>query len=332
MSPNIYVSEDFFENFDIEWAKLPQPNIYSTNEDEENKRKSINRIKDLMIASNIYSDVTDKSVVKYHTKQFGIYSSIKDLVFHTKVKDASYATRGQLKPRYTKEDCNKSGFCYFTNNDSLQCLKETQKTGKIVLGKDFLQTPFYLEHSFASESTNENINQIEKLKHPCTGIVIMDKYLFEDTSSRSQKIPNLILFLKELISPNLVDTFQVDIITENKSNNQLFDFKFNQILEAFTNKISLHIYAPSVINQEADRYLITNYAVFAIGHPFDRSTNVSCNFFPSNTSVDPIKKSYQLWFEKISLALKIIKKTPDKIGLVKSIWKSDNSEHSIFNF
>ena len=329
MHPNVFVSEDFFENFDIEWTRLPKLNIYDTNNLAENKANSLNRIRDLMLASNLYTDVSDKTIIKYHTKQFGSYNNSKDFILHTKVKDASFSTRGQLIPRQTKEKCKKSGFCYFTNNEENEWKEETVKTGKIILGKGFLDNLFYLNHTFGTESTNQTIHQISKLKHPCTGLVIMDRYLFDDTSSQhANKISNLISFLKELIPDGLINPFEIDIITENRSNNSLFEKRYNQIFDAFNGTISLHVYAPEKI--EHDRYLITNYAIFSVALPFVGDTNVSCNFFPSNTSIDAIKKSYTIWADKIILALNLIKKTPNSIGLFKSIWKSDNKIHSIF--
>ncbi len=332
MYPNIYVSEDFFDNVDIEWSKIPQTSIYSTNLEDEDKRKSLNRIKDLMLTSNIYSDITDKSLVKYHTKQFGTYNNFKDLILNTAIKDSSYKNGRNLNIRNELKDYNKNSFCFFTNYDYSECNEKSQEIGKIIVGRDFLNSSFYLNNTFATESTDEKIHQISKSKHPCKNLIIIDKYLFDDASSRLPKIPNLLLFLKELIPPKFKGKFQIDIITENKSNDRLFESKINQILEAFSNNLSLHVYAPGTINQENDRYLITNYAVFSVGHPFDRNTNVSCNFYPSNNSINDIKNSFHIWREKIELALDIINKTPKTIGLYKSIWKSDDIKHSIFEF
>jgi hypothetical protein len=331
MFPNVFISEEFFNEFDLEWSNLPKLNIYDTNDDVENKTKSLNRIRDLMLASNIYSDITDKSLIKYHTKQFGTYNNFKDLILHKAIKESSYANTRSLVMRQNFNSCNKSGFCYFTNKSNSESLKETEKTGKIILGNDFLQTPFYLNHTFGSESTNQTIHQISKVKHPCTGLVIMDRYLFDDTSSQNiNKIANLISFLKELIPASLSKPFEIDIITENRSNNNLFEKRYNQIIEAFNGSISLHIYAPDKI--EHDRYLITNYAIFSVALPFVGDTSVSCNFFPSNTSIEAIKNSYKIWSDKLSLAYDFVKKTPRSIGLSKTIWKSDDTLHTIFNF
>lgn len=331
MYPNVFVSEEFFEKFDLEWTNLSKSNIYDTNDVEEYKAKSLNRIRDLMLTSNIYSDITDKSLVKYHTKQFGTYNNFKDLILHKAIKESNYKNGRNLSIRQEVKTCNKSGFCYFTNNDHSECLEETKKTGKIILGNNFLKDPFFLQHTFGAEFTNQTIFQIEKVKHPCNGIVIMDRYLFDDTNSQTtNKISNLITFLKELIPSELNIPFEIDILTENMSNNNLFDKKYNQILDAFIGKISLHIYAPKKI--EHDRYLITNYAIFSVALPFVGDTNVSCNFFPSNTSIEAIKNAHEIWNNKLSLAFDIIKNTRDSIGLYKSIWKSDDKIHSIFNY
>jgi hypothetical protein len=331
MYPNVFVSEEFFDQFDLEWANLPNSNIYDTNEEGENKVKSLNRIRDLMLSSNIYSDITDKSLVKYHTKQYGTYNNFKDLILHKAIKESNYKNGRNLAIRQEVKNCNKSGFCYFTNNDYAGCIEESKKTGKIILGDNFLKDPFFLQHTFGAESTNQTIFQIEKVKHPCNGIIIMDRYLFDDTNSqKTNKITNLISFLKELIPPELNKPFEIDILTENMSNNKLFDKKYDEILEAFPGKVSLHIYAPKKI--EHDRYLITNYAIFSIALPFVGNTSVSCNFFPSNTSIEAIKNAHKIWRDKLSLALDIVKNTSDSIGLYKTIWKSDDIKHSIFIF
>jgi len=331
MYPNVFIAEDFFENYDTEYKKIPQLNLYSENLEGNNKINSLSRIRDLLLASNIYSDISNSSLLNYNVKQFGTYNNLKDLVFHRIIKDSSFTNGRKLIIRQQKSDCNKSGFCYFTNQDTSDCINESQQNGKIVLGKDFLKTPFYLENTFASESTNETIYQIEKSKHPCTGLVIIDKYLFNDARNQSPKIPNLISFLNELIPKELIKPFEVDIIIQNDSNNQLFNSKFNQILEAFPNRLSLHIYAPYNIDQEHDRYLITNYSTYSVGVPFDRNTNVSCNFYPSNNSTDAIKMSYKLWREKVHLAFVVIKNTPESMGLIQTIWKSDDLVHTIFD-
>ena len=329
MYPNIFVSESFFDYFDLEYDKLPQEDRYNNSLELKNKRDSINRIKELFLASHIYSDINDKSLIKYYTKQFGAYSSFKDFILHTKIRDASFANKPEIRTKQNKDVCKKSGFCFFTNKNFEQADSESKQTGKIVIGKEFLNSPFFLEHTFAAETTNEQIFQIKKVKHPCSGIIIMDRYLFDDVANQNSKIDNLISFLNQIIPIDLEAPFEIDIITQNKSNNFLFDKKYNQILAGISKRISLHIYAANKI--EHDRYILTNYALFSIGLPFVGETNVSCNFFPSNSNVDAIKNSYKIWRDKVTIADGIVRTTPAKIGEVKTVWKSDDLAHSIFH-
>jgi hypothetical protein len=329
MYPNIFVSEDFFDFFDEEYDKLPQEEKYNTPLELKNKRDSINRIKELFLASHIYSDINDKSLIKYYTKQFGVYSTFKDFILHTKIRDASFANKPEIRTKQNKDFCQKSGFCFFTNKSFEEAESESKQTGKIIIGKEFLNSPFFLEHTFAAETTNEQIFQIKKAKHPCSGIIIMDRYLFDDVANQKSKIDNLISFLNQIIPIDLEAPFEIDILTQNKSKNALFDKKYNQILSGISKRISLHIYAPKKI--EHDRHILTNYAIFSIGLPFVGETNVSCNFFPSNNNIDGIKNSYEIWKDKITIAADIVITTPPKIGELKTIWKSDDLVHSIFN-
>jgi len=328
MYPNIFVSEDFFDFFDEEYDKLPQEEKYNTPIELKNKRDSINRIKELFLASHIYSDINDKSLIKYYTKQFGVYSTFKDFILHTKIRDASFANKPEIRTKQNKDFCQKSGFCFFTNKSFEEAESESKQTGKIVIGKEFLNQTFYLGNTFGTEPTDEKVHQIKRVKHPCSGLIIIDRYLFDDIAHQTSKVKNLIYFLKEIISAELLIPFELDIITMNKENTTLFDAKFNEILEAFPNKISLHIYAPRNINP--DRYIITNYSIFSIGHPFMPKTYVSCNFFPSNSNINAIKNSYEIWRDKINFAADILRTTLPKIGEVKTIWKSDDLVHSIF--
>jgi hypothetical protein len=331
MLPNVYVSETYFDCFDEEWENNRQINIFSTHFENEEKSNSLFRIRDLLLASNIYSDISDKKLIKYFTKEFGTYTTIKDFIFHTKIKDASTATKGTIKTKTSIDNCKKSGTCFFIDQDFKYCTHESNKTGKIILGKEFLTDPFYLNHTFASIDTDESISNLDIFKHPCSGIIIVDRYIFDDTTNRASKITSLIKFLKHLINSNFENKFQVDIITQSRNNNSSYEKKINQILEAFSGNISLHVYAPTSLKENYDRYLITNYAVLTVGHPFDRPTYISSNFFPSNGNSELIKNSFNYLREKIHSILEVINTTPKMIGLVQLVWKSDNENHSIYN-
>ena len=328
MYPNLFIGDDFFTIFDNAYKALGNQSIYNADSDYESKRNSLIRIRDLFLSSNIRTDVKDQAVIKYWTREFETHENIRDLVLHKIVKDHAYANSRSLETNKQIKDCHESNFCFFSTAPLEEHKKQFPVKGRIVVGSDFLSKPFYLNHTFATESTDETIPQISRMKHPCTSLVIIDRYLFEDAST--SKIPNLILLLRTIIPQDLSCTFEVDIITRITDNNdKRVESKYNQILTALSNKISLHVYCSRRL-EEHDRYFITNYAIFSIGIPFTGNSNISCNFYPSNVSRDAIKTSFKHWLSKIEFAKRFIKSTPPNLGSIRTIWRSDNIEHSIF--
>jgi hypothetical protein len=174
MYPNVFVSEGFLDEFDNAYKQLSNESIYDVDSENENKKTSLQRIRDLLLSSNIYSDVTDKALIKYHTKQFGQYNNIKDLIFSSLIKENAFANCRKLVARKKQGDCLQSNFCYLTNNNFEECETQENSTGKIILGNDFLNKAFYLQQAFPIEPTDEKIHQIEKTKYPCSGLIIID--------------------------------------------------------------------------------------------------------------------------------------------------------------
>ena len=86
MYPNVYVTEGFLENFDARYRELPAISIYDEDAINKDKRDSVERIKNLFLCSNFYTDVKEKTLLKYCQKQFGTFNNIKDLVLHTLIK------------------------------------------------------------------------------------------------------------------------------------------------------------------------------------------------------------------------------------------------------
>jgi hypothetical protein len=323
MYPNVYVTEGFLENFDKCYNELPAVSIYDMDTVNKEKRESVDRIRNLFLISNIYTDAKSKTLVKCCQKQFGTFNNIKDLVFHTLIKNSNQ-NRPILYPEKQASDCQQSNFCYFMIDHA-----EVNNGAQIILGNDFLDSPFYLYHTFAGELTNAQIHQVDRIKHPCKSLVIIDGYIFQDDERYEPKIPNLIHFLTQLIPDGLSQKFEIDIITSNR-NEINFQNKFNQIVNAFPNRISLHIYTPRNLS-ENDRYLLTNYATVTVGHPFDRNTNISCSFYPSGTSSNDVNEAFKTWSRILKRAEELKKNTPPRFGLVQAIWRSDDLQHSIFN-
>jgi hypothetical protein len=328
MYPNVFIAEDFFQIFDSSYKALQNKSIYEVDPEFENKRESIYRVKNLLLSSNLTTDVKDQALIKYFSREFGTYNNISDLVLHSLIKENAFANGRKLQTNKQVNECSENNVCYFTDDSLESCDQKSKMLGRIFLGNSFLNNPFYLNHTFATESTDETIPQIEKSKHPCSSLIIIDRYLFEDAGV--SKITYLIQLLKNLIPEGLSHPFEVDIITKNFNNDSKIESKYNQLLAAFPGKISLHIYASSSV-PEHDRYFITNYAIFSIGIPFTGKSNISCSFYPSHHNREIINKSYNDWLSKVKFSKEIIQATPLKLGLIKTVWQSDQIKHSIFS-
>ena len=222
-----------------------------------------------------------------------------------------------------------NGAC-FIGFEKSDCKELSSKNGTLYFGKDFFEEPFFLNFSSPSELTDDTLYQTKDLKHYCSSLLIIDKYLFDDKTKEKVKIKNLIQIIENLI-PKLVDRkFEIDIISENKdSNNSMIESKIGKILKHFEDRISLHVYSPIHL-KESDRFFITNYIVITVPHPLDRETTISSNFFLSHENSERVLSGYELWTKKVNDAALIIKNCPETIGMTKCVWKKDNLEHSIF--
>ena len=328
--PTIYLATEFLDSLNDFSKLLTNFNVLDIENNNENKLTSFQRIRDLILSSNVYSNVKDKELIKYFTKDNSSYSNIKHLIYHQLIKNSTHTSIIKFQKNVDESSCLKSNICYLTNKDYEIAKEESAHKGKIILGKDFLQDDFFLTQSFATVTTNASLSQVNDFIHPCRSLIVIDGYIF---SNGGNKIPNFITFLKTLIDDNLTDKFELDIITNNLDNNsKLITDKLDEINRAFDNKLSTHIYATPKKIGEADRYFITNYGVMTVGHPFDRESNVSAHFFPSTINKKSIIASYKLWVEKVEFAKQKINDTPNNFGLVQTKWKPDEIEHCIFDY
>lgn len=332
MYPKVNVSEEFLDSLDEIANEInSQSSTISINSNDKItlEKRSLQRIINLLKNAQLNTDIQDRGVIKI-IKSSGNknYSTFKEWFIHLAYKQNRITLANELN-NYAK-----ANECFFSEMLSDNTEEISLKKGLLMKGKPCTKIPFFLEHTFATIETTSDLHEIINCKHPCSGMVIIDSYLFnENSNNSSNKIDTLISILKEFISPELEKPFQLDIIIENKKcelTNSLIEKRFNQILKSFGhNKLSLHIYAPNRLN-ESDRYFITNYSVITVGHPLDRNSNISCNFYPSHENESGIKSGYKLWKSKIDFAINVIKGTPPKIGETICILKSDNLIHDIF--
>jgi hypothetical protein len=328
MYPSIFVSDSFFTLIDdfIQRSK----NIDRLNMCDESiiAERNYVRIRSLFRCSNIFTDLTDIERNLLSKSKTSSYSSFKNLILHQFAKGYSSCDK-QVHFNQNWKILNKSSVCYFVDESRQQCILESSKKGLIIRGKDFFSSEFFLNCYFSNIFTDASLSKVEIAKHPCRSLLIIDKYLFEDTKNYSNKIGSLIDFLNSFISAELEMPFEIDILTQNIENNKMVKSKMEQIIGNVVFPLSLHIYAPKYL-KEADRIFLTNYSIFSFGHPFDRNTHVSCSFFPSCESSALIIESFSSRVKKLDFAKNTIDSTPEKYGMYEAKWKNDELMHRIF--
>ncbi len=324
MYPTVFISEAFLDHFDetaISINNQPQFFIDESIERIEAKR-SFERMRNLFKNATIHTDVRNNKITKYIKSGSKNYSTYKEWFIHLAIKGN----------RIFAEQCidkfDEVNFSYFTSLPSIDSEQLSSKTGTLIIGQPCVNSAFFLEHSFASIETTAELNEIDICKHPCSSMIIIDKYLFDEKDN--SKIKNLISLLKRFIPVTLDKPFQLDVIIKNPENNSLLNNKFKQIIDAFEpKKLSVHLYAPMKLN-ESDRYFITNYSVITIGHPLDRNSNISSNFYLSHDNETEIKSGFKFWKNKIDFVQKTIKEIPKKMGQIDCIIKNDELSHTIY--
>jgi hypothetical protein len=346
MFPNVYIEDDFTKEFDLYIESLPATTFYSTQGSRE-KLESLRRIHDYIMSSNVYSDFSKEDVENYWTSDEGVAKSFKEQIIRSTFKSDAYSGLDRkLSVNRNKEKEALPNFSFFTGNSFEDSTIKSRELGGIFLGKKFNEIPFFLNHSFSSVSTGSSLSQIKELGHPCSGLVIIDKHLFKDTKNLESKIPNLINVIDWLLPKGLSEKFEICIISENTESKlgSSISSRFEEIKSYFDNKISLQVYAPIKLYEieASDRFLLSNYSLISIPHPFDRPTTISCNFYPSHPedfSTDQPGKlgsmkvinGFRTWRSKLEVAKVVMYRTPSKIGTVQCSWKSDELLHKIFS-
>lgn len=331
MAPNIFLTSNFLDKVVNCSKDFERYSILDMSSNIESKRESLKRIVYLLLNSKIFYHgdlhILD-SCLNDETKSIGF----KELLLKEKIKGNSLISRkiDDLNSILSKEEM--VNFCFFVDENQAYSERISDQIGRLVIGESILEKPFFLEQTFPSELTNSRIEQVERIKHPCSSLIILDSFIFEDDSRLDDKLPNIIHFIENMIHHELLRPFEVDIITNASKNLWRYEKKFNIIKNYFGEKVSLHVYASPGTKQEGDRFIITNYSVTVIPHPFDRKSTISNNFYPSQNDPKNILTSYALWEDKLRKAREIMNSTPEYCGTVKYSWKSDELIHQIFNY
>jgi hypothetical protein len=326
--PNVFIEKKFWQILDDESSKIKSSSPFDFNKSDKIRKHSFERILALIRGSNIYTDeiLTDTDFRQIASLNDNAKSVIlKEII---KADSIECSRKLNLGKKITELD-TETDICFFTADEFNNCENKTNEDGKIHIGKEFLQREFFINNTFPVEHTDKDLSKLDKIFHPCNSLVIIDPYLFTNFDKKKTYLFN---FLKKIISQTLKKPFKIDIVVKN--NDRYNDvIKANNMILAEFDKISLHIYYSKALNDsESDRYLITNYALIAIGHPFDRESNISSNFFPSNPDENLVVQAYNSRIKKLEFIKKIMDKTPDFFLGNLCVLKNDENKHEIFSF
>lgn len=332
--PNTYLADAFVNHMDNEEVKLSSKNTdYGARELSQKRQLVIRAIRNLLLCSNIHSDLDRAAVIKLYKKVMSTksYSSLKEHVYFDAIKNqrltsiskeftSSFEGETFNIPKFFNQVEDYNGI-YFLSVNNDQASEYQNKLGIVIKG---VRDEF--EDFYGSKNISLNIpatmDGVERCSHKANAMVIVDPYIFIDDHGRPPKIPNIIKTIKFFIPINLCIPFNISILTRNADNNLLFESKIQQILEGLgAPNVNIEVVAPRNIH-DSNRYLFTNYSLMTSGHPFDRETPFNCNFLLNATDEDSLLKRYQDWHNKLVQFSNTMYNTPICYGEIKASFKS----------
>lgn len=345
-APVTYVSEHFLDEFDLKRKQFRQmPEIFDYEEFISKELKSCERILILLLNSIIITDLNEKKLIKWYKKSLGSknYSNCKELIYFKAIKE------NRLKPsQLTFTECTKEeglvdadlllqltikrNAIYFLADNHNNCIEASLKYGLTSYGIGYDYKDFFSSASLSNYAAAPELEILKQLQHDANSMIIIDKYIFCDSPGKSPKIPNVINAVKAFMNEKLTIKFQLDILTQNQDNNELLRRKANELIEGLggIDKISIHIYSPLKL-KESDRFLLTNYCLITLGHPFDRWSLISSSLYFSQENKENLISAYSIWRKKLESAKQAIFSTPRQSGLIQCVFKTDDEIHRLFS-
>ena len=347
-APITYVSDHFLDRLGSRRDELSQLSEISNFEELiPNELKSKERILTLLLNSIVITDLNENDLIDLRIwfKKLGSkgINNCKEAVYFKAIKSnrlklsqftffKSSREEDLVNADLLMQSTLKYNAIYFLDDNQANCRKASLKYGLSSYGKDYDFKDFFSAASVANYGITPELEELKELHLDANSLVIIDKYIFCDSTSKSPKIPNVINAVKAFMNESLGIKFQLDILTENNNNNKLFSKKANELLAGLggSDKISIHIYSPISL-KENDRFLLTNYSFINLGHPFDRASFMSSSIYLSQENKENLISAYCIWRKKLEFAKLVSISTPRKLGLINCVFKTDEETHRLFN-
>ncbi len=343
--PTVYLSKTFLQKIDecepVFRAKRGNP---ETGEFIPAELKTLDRIVVLFLCGELLTDYDEREAVKLFKKAATnqLSSSFSELIIKQAIKQNRLQHGVPAFSRYTKTDAfidakqlAKSTMyrnaSYFLNSTQSECDEAAAKTGLAIVGKDFEFKDFFTACTISNYATSAQLSELKKVAHKGNGLVIIDKYILEDSAAMDEKLPNIISTVKQFMPLNLDEKFELTIITKHNQNDAMASRRAKELLDALggTDKVSFKLIAPHKM-QESDRYILSNYLSITVGHPYDRESVLSSSCIISQDGKDKLQEAYKTWYRKLKLASKIVDQTV-AIASHSFVFETDNSPHRLLN-
>lgn len=247
------------------------------------------------------------------------YTSFKGPIIMNAIKNL------QLRSyKYEVFDFKNMSAFYFLNRTNGNEIE--RNLGVACKGIEFSGEDFYDNCTIADEPIAENWEPIKNSVPPVNAMLVIDKYIFDKPFEK--KIQNLIEFIK-LYKNNLQIPFHLTILFSLNQGDQNLINKAFRLLSEIGN-MEVQLYADHNL-PSSDRLFFTNYTSGNIGHPFDaRPTRFTQNFLGRNNSIERIRNNYKNYRTDLLKWDLVIKKIPQKFGIMQSKWESSIFTNRLF--
>ena len=242
---------------------------------------------------NIFSEDTHVHIWKKYCDLFlknsNLYLNVSYEEFNNKLNHPyikmiyKKKTEGSIKLKFERfprnfEDIDNDQMpkqALFFLSDNERCEQLQNNYGWLFISNDDLFKKadiLFSEDSFRKIDNNNDWSILQKFKHPCNFILLIDKYLFKKKVDTTNNLKSI---FDALLPEKINKKFSIEIRTTKSSEDDWKDKSveelentIKEIIESVRSNICVNISIKFIQNSEHDRHLITNYYWFFCGYGF----------------------------------------------------------------
>jgi hypothetical protein len=273
MKANIFVEDGFFRAFENIKTQSKLGEI-------DNITESRNQLLNVFNYADININKDKEYFIELHEKLKQNYrsESINEILYFKALRN------NKLIPNEINFNAPNSLYFLDKSTQEIDALNNANNIISIGFEYDFQEK--ILPETFASASVNKEMKGlgINRIKHKCRNVILIDPYIFDDQNSKKfvPKIPNLCLLLKLLFQSSKLKCF-LTIVTKNNEKDNLFFRKIDEIKQMISTDLEVSVLTHKRDEFNNNRHLITDYSLSDLQHIFDRDlAKISCQFLYSD--------------------------------------------------